>query len=833
MSARYVCRSPRRLQTTTLNGIEFLEVLDRAIVDLAGPGELRQELLIVQCLKALPANSLSAANVRIDGGERVQNVPVLWAVPFVDVQSSQAVPADVKSFVASLPLETPAAVLVVRTAVAGDFSLYTLRLVDPSDPNNPTQPPAGFDRRLTDVRFSFKADCPSDFDCRTDTVCPPAARTAPDLSYLAKDYASFRQLMLGRMSAIAPQWGERHAADLGVALVELLAYVGDHLSYYQDAVATEAYLGTARLRRSVRRHARLVDYTMHDGANARAFVVFKVAAAADGQTLAAPDFDHGLPGVRILTRTRFDGAALDQVLLPEALSAGATVFETMHEVTLRSAHNEISFYTWSDDECCLPAGATAATLAGPLPNLHAGDLLLFEEVVGPATGDPADADPRHRHVVRLTSATPGVDEVTGTRIVDITWDAADALPFPLCLSAVTDAAHRARLVEGVSVARGNVVLADHGLTVLEEALGTVVAGQPFRPALRRGPLTFAVPLPKGFRGLPAAGLAPGSPDEAQPAVRLHLAGDAQGDPWSPRPDLLASGPFARDLVVEVEEDGYGHLRFGDDVNGLDPDDGTVFTADYRIGNGAEWNVGREALGQVVLAPPLATLAPGILSVRNPLPAIGGREPQSLTEVRQFAPQAFRVLERAVTEDDYATVAGRHPEVQKAAATFRWTGSWHTVFITVDRKGGLPVDAGFKDRLRAFLDRYRMAGVDLEINAPFFVSLDIALQVCVKSGFLRAQVKTALLERLGSRGLFQPDAWTFGQPVYLSRLYAAALEIEGVGSVDVVRFERRGRPSRQAIDAGVLSLGRLEIARLDNDPNRQENGRLELLMGGGR
>src|SRR5207249_3177500 len=45
-----------------------------------------------------------------------------------------------------------------------------------------------------------------------------------------------------------------------------------HLSYYQDAVATEAYLHTARQRISVRRHARLVDYHMHEGCNARAWV---------------------------------------------------------------------------------------------------------------------------------------------------------------------------------------------------------------------------------------------------------------------------------------------------------------------------------------------------------------------------------------------------------------------------------------------------------------------------------------------------------------------------------------------------------------------------------
>ena len=69
-----------------------------------------------------------------------------------------------------------------------------------------------------------------------------------------------------------PDWKETHVPDIGIAVVEVLAYVGDYLSYYQDAVATEAYLDTARQRISVRRHALLVDYQMHEGCNARAWV---------------------------------------------------------------------------------------------------------------------------------------------------------------------------------------------------------------------------------------------------------------------------------------------------------------------------------------------------------------------------------------------------------------------------------------------------------------------------------------------------------------------------------------------------------------------------------
>ncbi len=227
-------------------------------------------------------------------------------------------------------------------------------------------------------------------------------------------------------------------------------------------------------------------------------------------------------------------------------------------------------------------------------------------------------------------------------------------------------------------------------------------------------------------------------------------------------------------------------------------------------------------------------------MRNPLPAAGGVEPESLEEARLYAPQAFRQQQRAITEADYATVAQRHPEVQRAAATFRWTGSWYTVFLTVDRLGGAAVDDAFKARLRAYMERFRMAGYDLEVDGPTPVPLDLALDVCVAPDYFRGQVLAALLQRFGTgllpdgrRGFFHPDEWTFGQPVYLSRIYAAAAEVAGVAAVTVKRFQRWGRPPRTEIADGVLPVGRLEIAELASDPNFQENGRLELQMGGGK
>src|SRR5262249_28837414 len=152
-------------------------------------------------------------------------------------------------------------------------------------------------------------------------------------------------------------------------------------------------------------------------------------------------------------------------------------------------------------------------------------------------------------------------------------------------------------------------------------------------------------------------------------------------------------------------------------------------------------------------------------------------------------QAFRTQERAVTEADYAAAAERRPDVQRAAATFRWTGSWYTVFLTADRFGGGDVDTAFAARLRRFLERFRMAGYDLEVNGPRYVALDVALHVCVKAEYFRAQVLQAVQRVLssavlpdGTLGVFHPDNFTFAQPVYLSRIVAAAQAVDGVEAV---------------------------------------------------
>ena len=82
-------------------------------------------------------------------------------------------------------------------------------------------------------------------------------------------------------------------------------------------------------------------------------------------------------------------------------------------------------------------------------------------------------------------------------------------------------------------------------------------------------------------------------------------------------------------------------------------------------------------------------------------------------------------------------------------------------------------------------------------------------------------------RAAGTGFFHPDRFTFGQPVYLSAVIAAAMAVPGVDYVTPVRFQRLGRNPANEIANGRIPMARLEIARLDNDPNAPENGRIRF------
>lgn len=541
-----ICRSEGRRKAVRkepqLYGLDYLEV-----------GADQRTLTVYFLGKAV---SLEPSNILIEGGRRIRDIKI------EEVKVTRTKMAELDDF------------MEVVTDKAGDFSTYTLRVVDGRDGQGHWKRHPKFDARYDHVEFSFKVDCPSDLDCKQEVVCPPEKLDEPEINYLAKDYASFRQLILDRLALVMPDWKERHVPDLGITLVELLAYVGDHLSYYQDAVATEAYLDTARRRISIRRHVRLVDYPMHEGCNARTWVGVETN---DELTLDDPS------DIYFITTVDGVGRVVKEEDLQRLPTGGYEVFEPMtkEKITFHAGQHEIKFYTWGDTECCLLRGATTATLIGkwiePSPSekphecdqvpdttqksglqpasrvtdqepdllhLKPGDVLIFEEIIGPKTGNRADADPKRCHAVRLTDVQHGHDPLyPQDAITEITWADEDALPFPLCLSAMGPPPD-CTVIKNISVARGNLILIDHGITVHEDldpvpvketieacdCLGgvveTVIIPGRYEPMLKRTLLTFGQPVETN---MPAARMLVQDVRQALPHIYLKsIPGTSDG-----------------------------------------------------------------------------------------------------------------------------------------------------------------------------------------------------------------------------------------------------------------------------------------------------------------
>ena len=131
---------------------------------------------MVRLLKPVPAGLVARTNVRIDGGERIRRIGVEWAAP-ADAPLPEATASEATLFTG---LTNADHVLLVRTDSAGDFSTYRLNLVQDLADDTAA---ADFDPRLIAIDFSFKVECPSDFDCAPVADCPeePVAGPRPQL----------------------------------------------------------------------------------------------------------------------------------------------------------------------------------------------------------------------------------------------------------------------------------------------------------------------------------------------------------------------------------------------------------------------------------------------------------------------------------------------------------------------------------------------------------------------------------------------------------------------------------------------------------------------------
>jgi len=808
--------------STTLTGIDFIQV------------DASQTLLTIFLQHDVLPPAVAAALTALD--------PARVSI----TAEGQVAPASVAVLANVTPLPPPVdgrATLQFEVAEPGGFGWYRLNIDSPV-----------IDPFYNDVRFTFKAACPSDLDCAAaPPPCPDVPSVDFPVDYRARDFWSFRQALLDFAAARYPDWQDRSVADIGMMVTELLAALGDSLAYGQDRIAAESRLATATQRRSLRHLARLVDYPLDDGQGAFAWL--------DVTATAAVAVDAGTPVCDAQQQVFFE---VGKGLRDTPLAAPPLPPIPPVPYPIDPARNQLLPHLWDENATCLPAGSTTLELQGA----HAA-LLQPELVIDPVgrwvllhTRPATQELPERRLAVRIVEATDDVDPLLAQPITRLRWDV--PTPFELDLDTLA--------------LRGNLLPATAGLTSTQRLrIGPMV--DPLDPepdlpqAVERIGLNSVLCYPK-----------PGSPEDLASRVKfLWSLPDSDSTPltWQPiataagiamRPevDLVRDGdgtwswldalvgqetaaPTARVFTLEdgvyrrvVGFERLGRLtelvdyaggdgmtvRFGDGEFGMAPPAGAKFTARWRLGNGSRTNVAADTL---VLFPD--GLPPGVAAVSNPLAASGGRDPESADSIRTNAPEAYRALTyRAVKPADYEAIAERLPWVQQAGAVVRWTGSWPTVFTTPDPLDEVGLPAVQRTELEQLLDRVRQAGREAKVRDPRYADIDLEIRLCVAANAYRAEVEAAALRALfgprGDTGFFGPDNFRFGTPLSRSALVATLQAVPGVRAVEGMRVRRRGWFDWRDFPEFELKVGLDELVRVANDRQLPTRGAVRLVMEGG-
>ncbi len=771
-----------------LNGIDYVEIL-------ADPDQLA-----VHFINAVPP--LPALIAEISGGDSILNPKVAAVQPGDWGTDANARPM--------LTLNLPDG--------PGDFSTYTLSLSVAPGQNSLLDP------FFNSVSFSFKALCPSDFDCAPPPhVCPPDDVPLPDIDYTAKDFGSFVAALSAFSVQTYPNWQERAEADFGVVMMEAMAAVADEFSYLQDRIAAEAAINTATQRRSLVSLARLVDYEPAPVQSATAMLLLTVAASS---------LPAGIP----VSAAGADGQAI-------VFETGTGLGDTAMYQVSPAWNYPIQAYWWDDSARCLEAGATAIWVQGNAQNFQAGmQILVQTDLPGRSL----------RQIVTLTGVRTDLDNIyppggPAAAVTLLSWDVADALKDERSLTQ--------------TFVGGNLVPATQGMRVAESFGITSAPGLPLAIA-RRGPnATDAAPnfvYRRPLANSPVAWLPPPPASVTSPLIAANaLAPEIQLTRHLPAPEVwnfattllnadaqepaftidpvawqaVAYGPDGTPGNYDMAGDGGESIRFGDGAFGISPNPGDVFSVLYRVGAGAAGNVAPD--GICAVAPGYAGI---VTSARNPFAATGGADAQSNTHIRNMAPYAFQATQfRDVRPEDYVASAESLDWVYRAGCAFRWTGSWLTAFTVADPEATDLVTETQKLALVELLNRRRLAGYESYVPPAVYVSLDLVIDICVVATATGPNIEAAVLAALNtaSTGFFFADRFTFGTPLYRSVLEATIQAVPGVNGILRIRYRRRGVTLGFKKLPDVFTPPPNAILRIENNPDFPERGTLKVIAEGGQ
>jgi len=235
--------------------------------------------------------------------------------------------------------------------------------------------------------------------------------------------------------------------------------------------------------------------------------------------------------------------------------------------------------------------------------------------------------------------------------------------------------------------------------------------------------------------------------------------------------------------------------------GLAPSN-TTLTITYLVGGGVQANTPANTINTLI-----STIADptGTLTFNNPTAAVGGRDGDTVEELRENTLRAFNEQGRAVTLQDYTvrslSLPSKYGSISKVYITQdQLTNPNSAIDNVIDsnplslsmyvlaydqNKNVVNATTTLKNNLKTYLSQYMLLTDAINIKDAFVVNLEINFDIIVRPNFQGRDVLLACTNRL--KDYFDITKWNINQPINLSSIYTLLDQEKGVQTVQKIRL----------------------------------------------
>lgn len=243
--------------------------------------------------------------------------------------------------------------------------------------------------------------------------------------------------------------------------------------------------------------------------------------------------------------------------------------------------------------------------------------------------------------------------------------------------------------------------------------------------------------------------------------------------------------YQAESVYEVTWDGdfKAAIRFGDNRFGKIPNAGAAIRVIYRVNdtNSYGYIVKSGEASQIVK---VKNTAVEVSNEYSSSPSIRG---ESIDTAKELATRFFAAQDRAVSGDDYLTLAKRYNASYKIAASLVKSdadGSVVRLFClsTQDETSVQPLTVTEKFQLRNYLNQYKCIGTDIEVVDGLVRKIDLRIDAKLKAGYLSGQVKNELVST--AKEFFKLSNIEMGMGFDAAGFIKMISNVSGVKSLDL-------------------------------------------------